>query len=137
MNRKQFQELARIRLAEARVLLGAGHNSGAYYLSGYAAECGLKACIAKMTKRYEFPDKQRAQDSYTHNLNALIKVAGLEPDLKSTVLSDATFAAYWSVVKDWNESSRYEKIPGLRARDMIQAVSDSGHGVLTWITRHW
>ena len=35
------------RLREARALLGVRCWSGAYYLAGYAIECGLKACIIK------------------------------------------------------------------------------------------
>jgi len=37
----------------------AGFFDGAYYLAGYAVECAIKACIAKGTRRYEFPDKRK------------------------------------------------------------------------------
>ena len=57
MNRTDFQKLAEERIAEAKILLDAGKWSGAYYLAGYAVECALKACIAKMTKSEDFPDK--------------------------------------------------------------------------------
>jgi hypothetical protein len=43
MNRNDLRRLARIRLKEARVLLQAKCFDGAYYLCGYAIECGLKA----------------------------------------------------------------------------------------------
>jgi HEPN domain-containing protein len=56
MNRYDFQKLARIRLEEAKVLLRHGKYEGCYYLCGYAVEFALKACIAKMTERYDFPD---------------------------------------------------------------------------------
>ena len=46
VNRWEFRELATLRLAEAKALLDAGLPDGAYYLAGYAVECGLKACIA-------------------------------------------------------------------------------------------
>ena len=80
MNRDDFQELARTRLREARTLLRTGNYGGAYYLSGYVIERGLKACIAKKTRRYDFPDKNLVAESYTHNPTKLMKVAGLEPD---------------------------------------------------------
>ena len=68
MNRKELQTLAKIRIKEAEVLLNNNLNNkrydGAYYLCGYGVECALKACIAKNTKRYEFPDKQTVLDSY-------------------------------------------------------------------------
>jgi HEPN domain-containing protein len=74
VNRKDLQFLARTRLAEAKTLLGAGLPDGAYYLAGYAVECGLKACIARGTQRHEFPDKKSVDASHTHNLRDLIKV---------------------------------------------------------------
>ena len=51
MNRYDLRKLAKIRLKEAQILLKNGNYDGAYYLSGYVVECGLKACIAKGTKK--------------------------------------------------------------------------------------
>lgn len=56
MNRSDIQILADIRVGEAKALLDLGHWPGAYYLAGYAVECALKACIAKLTKADDFPD---------------------------------------------------------------------------------
>jgi HEPN domain-containing protein len=50
MNRTDLQQLAELRIKEARILLDGDSYSGAYYLAGYAIECALKACIAKRTK---------------------------------------------------------------------------------------
>ena len=75
MNRYEFQELSRIRLREARSLFSAGHFDGAYYLAGYSIECALKACIARRTKRHDFPDKKAVDKSYTHNLEQLVAAA--------------------------------------------------------------
>lgn len=56
---------------------------GAYYLAGYAVECALKACIAKETKRHEFPPKrQYVHDVYTHDLNSLLRLTGLDKQLE-------------------------------------------------------
>jgi hypothetical protein len=77
VNRRDLQFLARSRLTEARALLSASHPDGAYYLAGYAVECGLKACIARRTERHEFPDKRTVDASHTHNLRDLVKVANL------------------------------------------------------------
>ncbi len=60
MNRIDLQQLARARLREAEALLNAGEWSGAYYLAGYAVECGLKACIAKLTGLARFPGEGSA-----------------------------------------------------------------------------
>ena len=59
MFRKDFQDLARTRLRDARLLLAGGAFDGAYYLGGLAVENALKACIARATQRYEFPDRNR------------------------------------------------------------------------------
>jgi hypothetical protein len=48
MNRAELQRLAKERISDAKVLLAARHWSAAYYLAGYAVECALKACIAKL-----------------------------------------------------------------------------------------
>jgi HEPN domain-containing protein len=71
MNRNDFKVIARIRLKEARVLLKNNCYDGAYYLSGYAVECSLKACIAKQTRRHDFPEKKAVQESYTHDLEGM------------------------------------------------------------------
>jgi HEPN domain-containing protein len=81
-----------MRIADARVLLRAGRHQGAYYLSGYAVECGLKACIAKQVRRYDFPDRKTVADSYTHNLDQLLKVAGLWPTHTAELRSNLNFA---------------------------------------------
>jgi len=41
--RLEFQQLARMRLRDARVLLANGNLEGAYYLTGLAVECAIKA----------------------------------------------------------------------------------------------
>jgi HEPN domain-containing protein len=137
MNRKTLKELAGIRLKEARALLKVGLYSGAYYLSGYVIECGLKACIAKLTKRYEFPDKRRVQDSYTHDLEVLVKVANLQPALEAEMKADAQFRVNWGIAKDWDENSRYEKHAKSGAQDLYNAVQEPTHGMLQWIKRFW
>ncbi|MBI0577948.1 HEPN domain-containing protein [Neobacillus cucumis] len=45
-------------MKDAKVLLDHECYDGAYYLSGYVIECALKACIAKYTKEFDFPDKK-------------------------------------------------------------------------------
>lgn len=55
MVRRDFQDLATVRIREAESLLAAGLFDGAYYLAGLAVECALKACIAKATQQYDSP----------------------------------------------------------------------------------
>lgn len=137
MNRREFRELARLRLREAKALLDSRSYSGAYYLCGYMIECGLKACIARQTSLYEFPDKKRAYDSYTHDLESLVKTAGLDTDLKAKIAADPQFAVNWSITKDWNEGTRYQKHTRLEAESLYDAVTDATHGVFRWIQQYW
>jgi HEPN domain-containing protein len=137
MNKNDLQQIALIRLKEAKTLLDAGHYGGAYYLSGYAIECALKACIAKQTKRYDFPNKKIAVDSYTHDLTSLMKVARLQTALDQEMRRDAIFAVNWAIVKDWTVDSRYEMHSQKAAEDIYSAISNKRHGVLRWLKRHW
>jgi HEPN domain-containing protein len=133
VNRADFQKLADLRIEEAEVLLKAKKYSGAYYLAGYAVECALKACIAKKSKRYDYPDKQLAQKCYTHNVEELVVVAGLQANLKA----DADLQLHWAVVKDWSEQTRYERKTRAEAQALYDAITDLAHGVLPWIKSHW
>ncbi len=65
MNRKDLQSLADERLGDAKVLLASNRYGGAYYLVGYAVECGLKACIAKLTQAEDFYDKTLARNIFS------------------------------------------------------------------------
>jgi len=136
MNRYEFQELSRIRLRESRSLFTVGHFDGAYYLAGYSIECALKACIARRTKRHDFPDKKAVDKSYTHNLEQLVAAAELKPLLDAEIQTNQAFALGWAVAKDWTEESRYERRGRQQARDLLRAVG-ARSGVLAWVRRYW
>lgn len=138
MNRKDFQNLAALRVRDAKVLLDSGRFEGAYYLLGYAIECALKACIAKQTRRYTFPEKEFAHKVWTHNLNDLVKLAGLETERIHEGKTNPAFETNWAIVKDWTEKARYEHIvKSSKARDFYSAVVNRKSGVLTWLKKHW
>jgi uncharacterized protein with von Willebrand factor type A (vWA) domain len=65
---ESFQQLARLRLDEAKLLARENQASGAYYLGGYAIECALKARIAKQFRANEIPDRALVNRVYTHDL---------------------------------------------------------------------
>ena len=136
MNRLDLQNLALARLEEVEVLLNNHKYSGAYYLSGYVIECALKACIAKQTQEFDFPDKKTVTDSYTHDLEKLIKVAKLDKELKS-LLDDPNFSLRWSMIKDWSEESRYQTHSKKKALDIHLAITDPTHEVLQWLQQHY
>jgi HEPN domain-containing protein len=137
LNRSALQELARKRLREARALMGSGHYDGAYYLTGLAVECALKACIARKTRRHDFPDLTVVKDSYTHNLPKLLTVAGLVPEMDRDARSEPQLNAHWAVVKEWTVDSRYATKERQEACELYRAVAGRRHGVLAWLRRRW
>ena len=138
MKRADFQELARIRLEDARVLIANERFAGAYYVAGYAIECALKACIAKQTQQYDFPpDRKEVEKIYVHDLKKLVGYAGLQSKLDKNLDSDGTFSDNWNLVKDWREQSRYDSIERKEAKDFFRAISDPRHGVFEWLQEHW
>lgn len=137
MNRAELQQLADSRTGDAEALLNAGQWSGAYYLAGYAIECALKACIAKMTNQYEFPNRQLAQQCHTHNIEELVRIAGLNLQRAVDMSASPILGTNWLIVKDWDEKARYQQWSELQARKLFAAVNDANHGVLSWIKVRW
>jgi HEPN domain-containing protein len=137
VNRKEFQALSRIRLREARALAKLGMNDGAYYLAGYSVESALKACIAKATRRHDFPDKKKVDGSYTHGLRDLLRVAELEKAWIERAGRDVAFRENWELVLSWTEQSRYQTKDARKAQSLIDAVANRNNGVLRWIRLHW
>ena len=135
--RRDFKALADIRAAEAAALLRSRKNLGAFYLAGYAVECAFKACIAKRTRRYQFPPPQsETKNIYTHDLTKLVKQAGLENQLNKDIQNNPAFGTNWIVVSgSWNESTRYATT-GLNGKDLLAAIVGPD-GVLPWIKKHW
>ena len=139
MNRIDLQKLAQIRTEEAEALLRAKKWAGAYYLAGYAVECGLKACIAKKTKRHDFPpDKDFVGKCYTHKLETLVVQAGVQVIFEAARTADPDLNVNWNIVTYWDEKARYErKRSRAQAQELYDAITDATHGVLTWIKLHW
>jgi HEPN domain-containing protein len=138
MNRATFQRISEIRKREAAALLSAGQYPGAYYLVGYAVECALKACVAKQVRRYDFPDRKVANEAFTHDLEKLMKLSGLAPELEKEMETNKPLELNWAVMKDWSESARYEiGITEGQARDLYSACTARSNGVLSWIKRKW
>jgi HEPN domain-containing protein len=138
MTRAELQRLARDRLCDAKVLLAAGRWSGAYYLAGYAVECGLKSCIiAYLMRTDQFPERKFSEQCWTHNLGQLVALADLKTGLDVALAADRDFLFHWAVVRDRKESSRYLRTTKVKAVKLYQAITDKKHGVLRWILSHW
>jgi hypothetical protein len=138
LNRDLLQRLSDLRVQEAKCLLGAELFDGAYYLVGYAVECALKACVTKQIQQYDFPDKKLTEEVYTHNLERLVKAAGLWQEWENARKADSDLSNNWAVVKDWSETHRYEAgTTESLARDMFSACASEKNGVLIWIKSQW
>jgi HEPN domain-containing protein len=139
MNRADLQWLARERLRDAKRLLTGGRWSGAYYLAGYAVECGLKSAVLAHIERTGiiFLDKKFAEKCWTHNLAELLQLADLKAEFDLAAAVDADLLSSWDTVKDWTELSRYARTRKANARSMYAAVAAKKHGVLSWIKDRW
>jgi hypothetical protein len=138
VNRRDFQALSRARLDEASILLDAGRYDGAYYLSGYAVECALKATIARRTRTHDFPPRpNEVRAMYIHDPADLVRAAGLSEGLNDRIRACTVFQDNWSTVADWSEESRYQRWSAVVATRLFEAIADPQHGVLRWLREHW
>ena len=137
MTKADLQQLAEDRIEEAKILLDAGKFGGAYYLAGYAVECGLKACIANLLKSEVFPEKTFSEKCYIHDLGKLMVLADLKDRHGFDMAADADLSRNWGTAAFWTEASRYESKPETEARELYEAITNSAHGVLPWIKRYW
>ena len=90
--------MLRKRLGDAQALLVNSRYGAAYYLVGYAVECSLKACIAKLMGGEDFYDKSLAGKIFTHKLENLANYARL--DMKQISNMDSVFAANWAQAQE-------------------------------------
>ncbi len=137
LTKADLQKLAEIRLDDSLHLLHTNRASSAYYLSGYAVELALKACIATLIQPNIIPDKAFINAIYTHNFEDLLSIAGLRPQFQADSKADVQLATYWAIATKWTEGSRYEFWDPISAATMLQAVNDPVHGVFQWVKKHW
>lgn len=149
MNRAEWQQIAEERLLAADALLvvsqnaaAAGHPAvwaSAYYLVGYAIECGLKSCVLAHVERTGviFEDKKYSEKCWTHNPEELVSLAGLKPDLDAAKAATPAFAANWQIVSEWSEVSRYQMKTQPDAEALYNAIVHPVVGVMQWIRARW
>lgn len=140
MERSEWQALAGRWLADARVLLDARRWSAAYYAAGYAAECGLKACVLARVAAEPgliFAERRFSERCWTHNLAELVKLAGLEGALAAYTGRGRRCQDNWKVVAEWAETARYETYTHHEAKRLYRAIAERPKGVLTWIRGRW
>jgi len=120
-------------------LLNAKQWSGAYYLSGYAVECGLKACILRRVEETGiiFVERKFLDKCWTHDFNELIESAGLTAIRKTDIVANDKLRRNWAVAAEWDEQARYAIWSHQKAKNLYKAITTLDHGVLTWIKTHW
>ena len=132
-----LRQLAQARLTDARVLLEAGQNAGAWYVAGYVLELALKAVICKTLRIREYPENGLNGKLKTHVVEELVLLAGLKQDL-ATHRADASFERSWKTVTDWKVDDRYSLVRTRQdVSDLLDALGNPEHGVLTWLTNQW
>lgn len=139
MNRAELQQLSLDRVRDAGILLANGCWGAAYYLSGYAVECGLKSCILAFVERTGaiFLEKKFSEKCWTHDPTTLIQQADLTTAHSAQRASVSPFSTHWNTVASWSEASRYEQTSEQAARLLYEAITHDPHGVLKWLQNHW
>jgi HEPN domain-containing protein len=139
VNRAELRRLAEDRVLDAEALLTESRWSGAYYLAGYAVECGLKSCVLAFVDRTGviFQDKKFLEKCWTHDLEMLIKAADLEVIRGLDISANSNLGANWLILKEWNELARYQQFTEPEARKLYEAVTEAANGVLPWVKVHW
>ncbi len=104
-----MRRLARERIAEAAVLIRAGHYDTAVYLCGYAVEVAMKARICRTLRWAEFPGEAKEWQPHhaflrVHDLRRLVKWSGYEDELQRYPNE-----IYWVEVNTWNPEMRYKQ----------------------------
>lgn len=140
MNQADWQQIAEEKLLAADALLAASQWPAAYYLAGYAIECGLKSCIlVRLAGSPEviFESRRYSEKCWTHNINELVDLAGLRPDLDAATDADVELAANWGIVAAWDEATRYRTETQPKAQALYNAITNPVSGVMPWIRARW
>ena len=140
--RAEWQQLAEDRILDAQVFLTPGVDrwSAAYYLVGYAVECGLKSCVmARLIAHPEIVYQTRnfSNDAWTHDFEKLLLVADIKADRDADILANRIRFEHWQRVRKWDESARYQQKSFDEARLLFDAVNDPNDGVMQWIRKRW
>jgi len=127
-------------LVDAQRLLDDHRWSAAYYLAGYAVECGLKACVlVRLAAMPEviFESRRFSENCWTHNVLELVKLAGLEATRVADNATNPALFRNWLIAKDWDETSSYQTTTHQKAKRLYAAITDQPNGVMQWIRGHW
>jgi hypothetical protein len=143
LNRAELQKMTEERIKDARVLLQGKRWSYAYYVTGYAVECGLKSCVlAQMIHTgWVFQEKVKVEECLTHEFGKLVQIAGLTDELNKLLAASTAagkeFVGNWTTALQWKVTSRYEAKKKTEAEKLYAAITDKPNGVFLWIKKYW
>ncbi|HYT93382.1 MAG TPA: hypothetical protein VEL76_31990, partial [Gemmataceae bacterium] len=136
--RAEWQQLAEDRILDARAHLdpAVARWSAAYYLVGYAVECGLKACVLVHVVAHPeviYEDRKFSQSAWTHDLEVLVALAGLKAVRDADTAANPIRYKHWQKLNAWSEEARYLQKTQAEAQRLFDAVADPVNGVMQWI----
>ena len=138
--RAEWQQLAEDRILDAQAHLAVARWSAAYYLIGYAVECGLKSCVVARVGAHPeviYQERRFSQDAWTHDFENLLVVADIKVDLYADAATNVTLENNWQRVSEWTERARYLQKTKAEAERLFEAVTDPKEGVMQWIRQRW
>jgi HEPN domain-containing protein len=99
MNRQTLQRLCEERIEDAALLLTGVRWPAAYYLAGYSLECALKSCVLAYIEKTGiiFEDKKFAEKCWTHDIEELVKQAGLIAERGMAVQQNPNLDQNWVI----------------------------------------
>jgi len=123
-------------LQEAKFLQSRRRYLSVYANVGFAIECALKAAIMRKHRLNGWPADFRQRGWGTHDLNKLLKYAGLADEMRQEVDAATKVGAAWLTVKDWDNQARYGRLEDYSTgRDMLKAANNPIWGVLSWLAK--
>ena len=107
----------------------------AYAHAGIAVEMALKCWIMRRERMNCWPSRSERRELYSHDINALIAVGGLEAAILQEVADGTDLGRAWLTVKDWTVEARYlpGRFPYRVGRDMMEAVVKTE--LVAWLTK--
>ena len=137
--RKEFQELAKLRLKEAEHLYSEKLYDGCVYMCGYVVEFALKARICKVLKLVKYPDEGKFSELFKkHDFDLLQRLAGLHGEIETAKGTQS--GINWSIATEWKVEQRYSPVGTSnqkKASDVLSSIKDKPNGVLTWLAKKW
>ena len=84
-----------------------------------------------------FSVRRYVDDCWSHDINKLVKQAGLEDRFESATNKNKNLRQNWQAVKGWTERSCFETKNEKQAKELLAAITDTADGVLPWLKSLW